>query len=271
MTLETGQRATETSQDAVQDTTRDAFLGGAVWLNQPRKGYRAGLDAVLLAATVAPRTTAEQTKRIADLGAGAGAVGLCVAGRIGDATVDMVERDAALANLARRNIAENACASRVRLLEGDVRNGVTGSGLQNDLYDHVLANPPYFVDDASRASTLATKAASHVWAAGDLESWARCMARIAKPGGTVTLIHPAESLADWLNALTGRFGAFQVVPIHARPGTNALRVLIRAQKSSRAGLLMRPPVILHGEQGDGFRPEVDRVLKQPAALDVWSD
>ncbi|HBU54373.1 MAG TPA: methyltransferase, partial [Sulfitobacter sp.] len=32
--------------------TRDAFLGGKLHLWQPRKGYRAGVDPVLLAATV---------------------------------------------------------------------------------------------------------------------------------------------------------------------------------------------------------------------------
>jgi tRNA1Val (adenine37-N6)-methyltransferase len=37
------------------ETTFDAFLGGRITLEQPTKGYRAGVDPVLLAASVPAR------------------------------------------------------------------------------------------------------------------------------------------------------------------------------------------------------------------------
>jgi tRNA1(Val) A37 N6-methylase TrmN6 len=40
-------------------TTCDAFLAGRVMVLQPKTGYRAGLDAVILAATV-PAATSDQ-------------------------------------------------------------------------------------------------------------------------------------------------------------------------------------------------------------------
>ena len=43
---------------ADDDLTRDAFLGGRVTLLQPRRGYRAGTDPVLLAASVEAHTAA---------------------------------------------------------------------------------------------------------------------------------------------------------------------------------------------------------------------
>ena len=49
----------------------DAFLGGQVHLYQPKKGYRAGVDPVLLAACV--NATAGQS--VLELGCGAGAAG----------------------------------------------------------------------------------------------------------------------------------------------------------------------------------------------------
>ena len=60
---------------------------------QPQNGYRAGLDAVLLAAA-APATPGI---RVLDVGAGVGVVGLAVARRIADAHVTLVERDPLLA------------------------------------------------------------------------------------------------------------------------------------------------------------------------------
>ncbi len=48
--------------------TTDAFLGGKVMLQQPRDGYRAGVDPVLLAASI----DAQAGQTVLDLGCGAG-------------------------------------------------------------------------------------------------------------------------------------------------------------------------------------------------------
>ena len=63
--------------------TEDALLGGRVRLLQPRRGYRVAVDAVLLAAAVDPAAG----ERVLDLGAGVGAVGLCLAERVPDCTI----------------------------------------------------------------------------------------------------------------------------------------------------------------------------------------
>ena len=60
---------------------------------QPAAGYRAGLDAVLLAAA-APLQPG-RVEQVLDVGAGVGVVGLAVARRAADAVVTMVEREAA--------------------------------------------------------------------------------------------------------------------------------------------------------------------------------
>ena len=54
---------------AKEDLTEDAFLDGRVRLLQPRKGYRAATDPVLLAAAVA----AKPGDKVLDIGCGAGA------------------------------------------------------------------------------------------------------------------------------------------------------------------------------------------------------
>ena len=60
------------------ELTEDALLGGRVRLLQPRRGYRVAVDAVLLAAAI----DAAAGERVLDLGAGVGAVGLCLAARV---------------------------------------------------------------------------------------------------------------------------------------------------------------------------------------------
>ena len=104
------------SDPADPSLTEDAFLGGALRILQPKDGYRAGIDAVLLAGS-AP-VEAGRRGRVLDVGAGVGVVGLAVARRIADAEVVLVERDARLAALARANIERNGLSERVRLIEG---------------------------------------------------------------------------------------------------------------------------------------------------------
>ena len=50
-------------------TRDDAFLGGRLVLRQPLRGYRAGMDAVMLAAACPARAG----ERVLDLGSGVGA------------------------------------------------------------------------------------------------------------------------------------------------------------------------------------------------------
>ena len=93
----------------------DALLGGRVRLRQPRRGHRAGTDAVLLAALAAPR----EGETVYDLGAGVGAVGLAIAARAA-ARVVFVEREPVLAALCRENIALNRLEARARVIEADL-------------------------------------------------------------------------------------------------------------------------------------------------------
>ena len=60
------------------DYTLDGFLGGRLTIAQPKDGFRAGHDAVLLAAAVPARTG----ETILELGSGSGIASLCLAARV---------------------------------------------------------------------------------------------------------------------------------------------------------------------------------------------
>jgi tRNA1(Val) A37 N6-methylase TrmN6 len=81
--------------------TEDALLGGSPALLQSRRGYRGGYRRRCL---LAARVDAESGERVLDLGAGVGAVGLCLARALPDCTSGR-RAAAALAALAERNAA----------------------------------------------------------------------------------------------------------------------------------------------------------------------
>ena len=60
--------------------SHDYLLGGSVVLKQPVDGYRAAVDAVLLAASVS--INSRRDEKILDVGAAVGSAGLCVARRL---------------------------------------------------------------------------------------------------------------------------------------------------------------------------------------------
>jgi tRNA1(Val) A37 N6-methylase TrmN6 len=244
------------------DITEDAALGGRLLLRQPRRGHRFGHDAILLAAS----TPAKPGEHAVDFGAGVGAAGLALASRVPGLAVTLVEIDPALATLAAENVSRNGFADRARAVALDVTAGAkvfAAAGLSPGSAARVLMNPPFHDPAASRASPEPTRRRAHVSAG--VPPWLHGAQRLLGAGGTVTLIWRADGLADLLAALARGFGGVAVQPVHPRPDTPAIRVLVRAAKGSRAPLALLPGITLAGADG---RPsdEAEAVLRHGGAL-----
>jgi tRNA1(Val) A37 N6-methylase TrmN6 len=243
--------------------TLDAFHRGGFYLLQPSAGgHRAGMDAMLLAATV-PEVASGS---LADLGAGAGAAGLAVANRISDLEVLLVERAPPMVDCARRtlSLAQNAhLAARVQVLEADVNLQGTArraAGLVDRIHDYVILNPP-FNSGRDRKTPDRLKAEAHVMESPDLfEMWLRTACAILKPGGQVSIIARPEALGDVLGGLAGRFGGVEVTPVCARAETDAIRILVTAIKGSRARMILRDRILLHEGRGREFTSLADDLV-----------
>jgi tRNA1(Val) A37 N6-methylase TrmN6 len=247
---------------AAVEVSDDAFLGGRLRLLQPRSGYRAGLDALLLAAAVPP------VARLLDAGAGVGAAGLAAASRLPGLAVVLVEREAALARLAAENVRRNGLEERVRVVAADLTGPAADQaalGLAAGAFDHVIANPPYQDEGSGRRPGVPLRAAAREMPAGGLARWVRFLARMAAPGGGMTIIHRAAALGDLLAALEGRFGALSVLPVHPREGADATRIILSGRKGSRAPLGVRPGLVVHRPDGR-FLPAVEAILRDGASL-----
>lgn len=248
-----------------QTTTRDAFLAGRITLSQPRHGFRAGFDSVLLGAAVAGGA-----KTLLDLGAGVGTAGL-VALTLGRAErVTLVERHRETSALARENVEANGFAGRAEVLEldvsapGPVRHA---AGLEANHFNAVIANPPFFEAGQGTLAPEASRADARHMAQEGLDAWIRCAAGCATAGGEFIIVYPAQGLALLLAGLTPRFGAVTILPISPRPGMPATRMLVRGRKGSRAPLTLLASRALHGADGRDFAPEFDAIFRGDAVLD----
>lgn len=243
-------------------TTEDRVLDGRVVLRQPARGYRAGLDAALLAAACDAREGA----RVIEAGCGAGGALLAAAARRPGVRFTGVERDAAALSLARENIARNNMQGRVEVLEGDVALRFAGLGLEP--FDAAMANPPFFDDpDALRGPAAERRGA---WMADDgLEAWVGFLSKAVREGGAITLIHRADRLADILALLAPKAGSTQILPIHPFADEPAKRVLVRAVKTGKAPLRLLPPLVLHDREGGKHSARTEAILRGTANLD-WA-
>ena len=242
-------------------TQSDAILGGRVRLLQSARGYRAGMDAALLAAAC----DAQPGERVLDLGCGPGAVMLAAAVRRPGAHFTGIEADPDALDLARANIDLNGLADRVEGLAGDVALPFSRLGLPR--FDAALCNPPFF-DDASALRGPAPEK-SRAWMATDgLAAWTGYLLKAVRDGGTITLIHRADRLADLLAGLAPRCGSIRIRPVQPRAASPASRVIVRAVRGGRAPLALLPPLVLHPE-GEGKHTEAAEAILRNAAPLLW--
>ena len=228
--------------------TLDEILGLGLRLRQMRAGHRVGLDAVLLAA--AASSTPSPPRRIVDVGAGVGAVGLALARRFPGAEVDLVEIDAATAALARDNAALNGLAARVLVADVTAPASRRAAGLLDGAADLVATNPPFLQADAARVSPDAARARAHALDGADgLAAWLKASLALLAPGGFFAMIHRPDALPAIYAALAGRLGDVAVRPVHPREGEDAIRVLVTGTKGSRAPARLRPGLVLHEADG----------------------
>jgi tRNA1(Val) A37 N6-methylase TrmN6 len=234
--------------------TEDTLLGGRVQLLQPSRGYRVAVDAVLLAAAI----DAAAGERVLDLGAGVGAVGLCLAARIAECFVVGIEVQPALARLAERNAALNGKGERVRTIVHDLANPLpTDLGL----FDHVATNPPYLAAAVADPSPDPSKALATVESSANLARWLAVATEAAKPAGTLLVIHRSDRLEETVGRLV-RLNWGDVTIKRLPP---AARVLVRARRSARAKRREAPPLVLHRPDGR-YTDAAEAILRHAAPL-----
>lgn len=235
------------SASGLGEIGEDRLLDGRLILSQPKKGHRAGSDAVLLAATLPELGEGP----LLDLGAGVGTVGLAAALLQPRLRVTLLERDPDLAALAHRNAVANGWEARVSVVAADVAapsSSLAHSGLAAGAFACVSMNPPFYTAGETRASPVPNRRAAHV-VEHDLEAWFRLARRSLRPGGTLALIHRADALPLVMAGLGTGFGAVALRPVHAHPGKPAIRILVTATLNSRKPAEILPAFTLHDEAG----------------------
>ncbi len=243
--------------------SEDAFLGGKIKCLQPEKGYKAGIDAVFLAATI-PVSAGDN---VFEAGTGVGVAALCVVARNPAIQLTGIEQAARYAMLCDENAKRNGFGHNIKIIHGDVKDALRKDLAhmpQHGSFAHAFANPPFFEDGKATPSPSLLKAQAHSFGPEDLELWIKVLGAMVSMRGSVTMIHRADSLGRILAAMEEKFGDIRVAPLYPREGTSANRVIVQGIRGSRAPLQLLPGLILH-DSGNEFTPDAEAVLREGVA------
>lgn len=231
--------------------TDDDFLDGAIKLRQPKKGYRAGNDALLLAAAL-PTMNGDML----EVGVGVGAPSLCYLQRVAKSgalsEIIGVEKFEHVAELARFNILQNGYETQLKIINADIFDSAANMqklGLKADYFEHVFSNPPFFDTAQGRVSDNDYKALAHSMSHDELEKWLIFMVRVLKNKACLTIIYPMEHLYSVLKILENRVGDVRIRPIFSKYNAPATRFILQGKKGSRAPLKMLPDLVLRHDDG----------------------
>jgi tRNA1(Val) A37 N6-methylase TrmN6 len=246
------------------ELTNDSFLDGRLSVHQPRSGYRAGVDPVLLAAAV----PAVFGQKVLELGCGVGVASLCLGQRVPGLHLTAVELQSDYADLAARNARDNGI--QMDVVRADLRS--LPASLKAQGFDHIIANPPYF---SRSQGTSAQDTGRDISLAGEtpLADWISVATQRLAPKGYLTLIQKAERLAEVLSLTDQRLGGVTVLPLAPRNGRAAELVIVQARKGGRGVFRLLSPLVLHeGDRherdGESYSPQVRAILRDGAALSL---
>lgn len=163
-------------------------LAGNWRIFQLRHGHRFSADDVLTAWTAARARPG--ARRLLDLGAGIGSVGLLTLWRLpDDATLLGLEVQETSVGLARRTAQVNDLQGRVEFRQGDLRNPRNLEG--SSPYELITGSPPYLPPDRAVRSPHPQRAAARLELHGDVSDYCRAAAAWLLPDGRFCFCHAA--------------------------------------------------------------------------------
>ncbi len=221
----------------ITEFTEDLILNGKIKLCQPKHGYRIAIDPILLASIIELKN--DQT--ILDVGCGVGTISLILKYMNHSQNITSVDIDPTITKLCQRN-------SEINHLPLNIINSPIGSNfLNNETFDSVVTNPPFYNPENFRSSK---KKSAANFETISLRSWISFCLKRLKPNGNFYIIHLPERLEHILESLKNLVGKIEIFPIYSHKNEPAKRIIIKCKKASKEPMKIMPGLVSHRDNNE---------------------
>ncbi len=223
---------------------------------QKKTGYRFTIDSLLLVDFV----NLTFPKKIADLGAGSGIIGILLAKRYTGARVLLIEVQKELVELSRKNIEINMVSDRVMSLRGNIKN-INNKHIKPNSFNLVVSNPPFRKPLSGKVSPNSEKAISRHEISITLDDFINAAFYILRGKGRLCFIYHPSRLIEVIETLKdNRFEPKRIRFIHSFTHSDASMFLIEAVKEGRPQLILEKPFFIYNKKGE-YTEDSRRILE----------
>lgn len=238
------------------DERIDQLYSKNISIIQSSNVFSFSLDAVLLAefATVSKN----KTKKVVDLCAGNGAVGLFISDRT-NAHIFEVEIQDRLADMASRSVKLNNLENQVTVINDDLKN--TTKYVKKDSVDVVTVNPPYFLNyETSEKNPNEYLAIARHELTTNLSQVVETAGKLLKMNGKFFMVHRPDRLTDILVTMREqRIEPKSLQFVRPSNGKLANMVLVSGIKDGHYnGVKILDDIIVH--EGDHYSKPIEMML-----------
>ena len=226
---------------------------GELEIFQARRGYRFGVETLLLAGFVRPGV-----ERLLDLGTGSAVLPLVLThfGKVKSAVG--VEIQSSLAQRAKKSVAHNGLKDTVEIIEGDIRN--LREFIPPSSFDLVISNPPYGKAGKGNTNPDSEKAVARHELLVKLPEVIEAGARALKVRGNFSMVIPPLRLVEAMACCRQNdLQPSRLRLVYPRVELAAKHCLIECVRGGRMDLVIEPPLIMYDDQGV-YTAEVNSML-----------
>ena len=225
-------------------------------LVQSKKGFRFGIDAVLLADYADVRAG----EHVIDLGCGNGIIPVLLAAHTDAAFITGLEIQEASAALARKSIQYNELERRVRIVTGDIKEAAQTFGAAS--FDVVTSNPPYMIGQHGLTNAEDSIRIARHEICCTLDDLAAAAAKLLKSRGRFYMVHRPFRLAEIIRTLSRHhLEPKRMRLVHPYADREPNLVLIEASRGGRSGMRVDPPLVVYTSPGV-YTDEVLRIYRR---------
>ena len=213
------------------------------------------LDSIVLAnySTIRPRD-----RMIVDFCSGNAIVPIVLSLRT-KIPISAVEIQKKVYELAKKSVSINNLDAQITIFNENI---VDFSSKNNELYDLVLCNPPYFKIDSNNSKNISyEKMIARHEVLVNLDDICNCAFKVLKTGGNFCMVHRTDRLMDVIESLKkNHFEPKRIKFVYNNINSVSDLFLIEAQKYGKAGLKVDKSLFIRNIDGS-YTDEYNNLLK----------